>query len=65
MKPKASRERKRRSDAIHEQIEALRRGAQPIPVAPESPAAFVHRRMRELAEQERLRQKSAPRKPKK
>lgn len=62
MKPKASRERKRRSNAIHEQIDALKRGVQPVPAAPESPAAFVHRRMREVAEQERLRQKSSAKK---
>jgi len=62
MKPKASRQRKRRADAIHEQIEVLKGGERLVPPAPESPAAFVHRRMRELAEKARQRRKASAQK---
>ena len=44
-------DRKKRAAALHEQIEQLKQGKSSSPAGPsESPAAFVDRRMKELAE---------------
>ena len=53
MKSKSSQPGKRRAQSIHDQIETLKRGAAQVPAEAETSAGFVHRRMRELAEQER------------
>jgi hypothetical protein len=52
-------ERKKRAAALHEQIEQLKQGKSSSPSRPsESPAAFVDRRMKELAEKSKSKKQS-------